>query len=76
MKRLNFNTPQQVKKSLIAIANGVYSGEIDGKTANVITYIAQTVLQSIRADEQQRQLDEQKRQLEQLEKDVQEIVKQ
>lgn len=76
MKRLNFSNPQAVKKSLISVANGVLSGEIDGKTANVIAYIAQTILQSIRVDEQQKQLDEQKKQLEQLEKDMREIVKQ
>ncbi len=73
MKRLNFDTAQQAKRSLSRLANAVLSGEIDKKTANVITYIAQTILQSIRVDEQQRQLDEQKERLEQLEQDIRDI---
>lgn len=73
MKRLYFETAQQAKRSLNRLANAVLSGEIDQKTANVITYIAQTILQSIRVDEQQRQIDEQKQRLEQLEQDIKEL---
>lgn len=73
MKRLCFDTAQQAKRSLNRLANAVLSGEIDQKTANVITYIAQTILQSIRVDEQQRQIDEQKARLEQLEQDFKEL---
>lgn len=73
MKRLCFDTAQQAKRSLTRLANAVLSGEIDQKTANVITYIAQTILQTIRVDEQQRQIDEQKARLEQLEQDFKEL---
>ena len=56
MKKLNLNTPKNVRASLGKIANWVLNGEIDTKQANAIVYICNSVLQSIRVDDQERRI--------------------
>lgn len=57
-KRLRLSTPTDVRKSISKIANGVYNGEIDTKTANALLYACNSVLAAIRVDEQQKKIDE------------------
>lgn len=40
------------------IANALYNGEIDPKEANAILYACNSVLSSIRIDEQQKKIEE------------------
>lgn len=57
-KRLRLSTPIEVRKAISKIANGVYNGEIDTKTANALLYACNSVLSAIRIDEQQKKIDE------------------
>lgn len=65
-KRINLrlNTPKNVRLSLSRIADAVVNGEVDLKTANTLTLICNTILSSIRIDEQERKIDELARLLE------------
>ena len=66
-KKLNLNSPRNVRAALAKVANWVLNEEIDVKQANCITYIANVILSSIRVDEQQQQIDEIEKQLSALE---------
>ena len=57
-KRLRLSTPSEVRKAMSKIANAVLNGDIDPKTANTILYACNSVLASIRIDEQQKKSDE------------------
>lgn len=57
-KRLRLSTPTEVRKAISKIANAVYNGEIEPKEANAILYACNSVLSSIRIDEQQKKIDE------------------
>lgn len=57
-KRLRLSTPSEVRKAMSKIANAVLNGDIDPKTANTILYACNSVLASIRIDEQQKKIDE------------------
>ena len=57
-KGLRLSTPIEVRKAISKIANGVYNGEIDTKTANALLYACNSVLSAIRIDEQQKKIDE------------------
>ena len=57
-KRLRLSTPIEVRKAISKIANDVYNGEIDTKTANAVLYACNSVLSAIRVDEQQKKIDE------------------
>ena len=57
-KRLRLSTSIEVRKAISKIANGVYNGEIDTKTANALLYACNSVLSAIRIDEQQKKIDE------------------
>lgn len=72
-KKIDFATAEKTKKTLIKLANAVYNDEIDESKAKTLTYMAQTVLTSIRADEQQKQLDEQQQKLDELEAKLKEL---
>ncbi|MBY6836272.1 MULTISPECIES: hypothetical protein [Clostridium] len=54
--RLRLSNPKEVRKTLARIANMVINNEIDSKRANNITYICNSILQSIRTDELEKQL--------------------
>lgn len=66
-KKLTLNNPRNVRAALAKLANWTLNGEIDTKTANAVTYICTTILQSIRTDEQQQQIDAIEEQLTALE---------
>ena len=66
-RKLNLNSPRNVRAALAKVANWVLNEEIDVKQANCITYIANVILSSIRTDEQQQQIDEIEGQLNALE---------
>lgn len=57
-KRLRLSSPSDVRKAISKIANAVYNGEIDPKEANAILYACNSVLSSIRIDEQQKKIEE------------------
>ncbi len=57
-KRLRLSSPSDVRKTMSRIANAVYNGDIDPKSANTILYACNSVLSSIRIDEQQKKIDE------------------
>lgn len=54
--KLKLSKPQEVRKSLSKICNMVANGEIDVKYANSITAICNSILGSIRIDEQEKKL--------------------
>ena len=58
MKKLNLNTPRNIRASLAKVANWTLNGEIDAKSANTVTYICNVILQSIRVDDQERRIEE------------------
>lgn len=55
-KRLTLKTPQDVRKALSRVSNLLINGELDPKTANAIIYSCNSILQSIRIDEQEAKL--------------------
>ncbi|MEG1433102.1 hypothetical protein [Eubacterium sp.] len=58
MKRLTLKTPQDVRRALARVSNMLLNNEIDPKTANAIIYACNSILQSIRVDEQERKIEE------------------
>ena len=64
--RFRLSTPAEVRKSLAWIVNMLANGEIEPKTANAIVIACNTILSSIRTDEQQRQIEEMERRLDEL----------
>ena len=66
-RRLEFDTPENVRKSLEKVANMVYRGQMDIKTANSITTTCNVILSSIRTDEQEREIKDLERRLEAIE---------
>lgn len=57
-KRLRLSSPSDVRKAMSKIANAVYNGDLDPKEANAILYACNSVLSSIRIDEQQKKIEE------------------
>ena len=57
-RRLKLSTPAEVRQSLAKIANMVINNEIDSKKASTFTYVCNGILQSIRADEQEKRIEE------------------
>ena len=47
-RRLQMSDPREIRKTLTRIANLVYSGEMDQKSANTITYICNVALSSFK----------------------------
>lgn len=60
------STPKEVRVSLSKLVNLVANGDIDVKTANSIAYLTSYILQSIRVDEQEKQIEELKKILEEI----------
>lgn len=56
--KLKLSTPKEVRKSLATVANMVLNDEIDAKKANAFVYITNSILTSIRCDEQQKEIEE------------------
>ena len=57
-KRLRLSSPSDVRKAMSKIANAVYNGDLDPKEANAILYACNSVLSTIRIDEQQKKIEE------------------
>lgn len=58
LKKLKLSTPAEVRAAMSRIANAVFNGEIESKEANAIVYACNTILSSIRLDQQQKKLEE------------------
>ena len=56
--KLKLSTPKEVRKSLATVANGVLNDEIEPKKANAFVYVTNSILTSIRVDEQQKEIEE------------------
>ncbi|MDU1412692.1 MAG: hypothetical protein E6929_07750 [Clostridium sp.] len=56
--RLKLNTPSDVRKTLAKITNMIANNEIDTKKANTIIYSCNSILNSIRVDELEKQIQE------------------
>ena len=65
--RLKTSTPTEVRRALSRVNNMLLNGEIDPKTANAIIYACNSILSSIRVDEQQSRLDELERIIKEME---------
>lgn len=57
-RALKMSTAPEVRRAMSRVANMVLRGELTPKEASAIVYAAQTILQSIRVDDQQAKLDE------------------
>jgi len=56
--RLRLNTPSDIRKALAKITNMIANNEIDTKKANTIIYSCNSILNSIRVDELEKQIQE------------------
>ena len=65
--RVRMSNPREVRRTLVRVANMVINGEMDPKVANAFTAIANSILGSVRTDEQQKQIEELQALLESLE---------
>lgn len=54
--KLTLNTPANVRITLSRVANMIVNGEIDTKRANTIIYACNSILSSIRTDEQEKRI--------------------
>ena len=61
------SSAKEVRVTLSKIVNLVANDELDPKKANSIVYVCNAILQSIRIDEQEKQIEELKQVLEELE---------
>ena len=64
--KLKLSTPKEVRKSLSTVANMVINDEIDTKKANAFVYVTNSILTSIRVDEQQKEIEELKEIVEEI----------
>ena len=67
--KLKLSTPKEVRKSLATVANGVLNDEIEPKKANTFVYVTNSILTSIRVDEQQKEIEELKTIVEEIKGD-------
>ena len=56
--KLKLSTPKEVRKSLATVANMVLNDEIDIKKSNAFVYVTNSILTSIRCDQQQKEIEE------------------
>ena len=54
--RLRLSTPNDIRKTLAKITNMIANNEIDTKKANTIIYSCNSILNSIRVDEQEKRI--------------------
>ena len=67
--KLKTSTAKEVRVTLSKLVNLVANGDMDVKTANSIAYLTSYILQSIRVDEQEKQIEELKKILEEIQND-------
>ena len=67
--KLKLSTPKEVRKSLATVANMVLNDEIDARKANAFVYVTNSILTSIRVDEQQKEIEELKTIVEEIKGD-------
>lgn len=60
------STPKEVRQTLSKLVNMVANDKIDQKKANSIVYITNSILTSIRVDEQEKQIQELKELVEEI----------
>lgn len=56
--RLRLSTPNDVRRTLARVTNMIANNEIDTKKANTIIYSCNSILNSIRVDEQEKRISE------------------
>ncbi|MBD7915236.1 hypothetical protein H9660_08760 [Clostridium sp. Sa3CUN1] len=56
--RLRLSTPSDIRKTLAKITNMIANNEIDTKKANTIIYSCNSILNSIRVDDQEKRIAE------------------
>lgn len=56
--RLRLSTPNNIRKTLARVTNMIANNEIDTKKANTIIYSCNSILNSIRVDEQEKRISE------------------
>ena len=66
MTKYKLSTAKEIRKALASVANGVLSDTIDPKKANAFVYITNAILQSIRLDEQEKEIQELKELVEKI----------
>ena len=66
MTKYKLSTAKEVRKALASVANGVLSDTIDPKKANAFVYVTNAILQSIRLDEQEKEIQELKELVEKI----------
>ena len=54
--RLRLSTPNDIRKTLARVTNMIANNEIDTKKANTIIYSCNSILNSIRVDEQEKRI--------------------
>ena len=57
-RALKMSTVAEVRRAMTRVANMVLRGDLGPKEANAIIYAANTILQSIRTDDQDKRLEE------------------
>ena len=57
-RKLSWSNAREVRRSLAAINNMLLNDKIEADKARAIVYTANTILQSIRIDEQEKQIEE------------------
>ena len=66
--KMKTSTATEVRRALSRVNNMLLNGEIEPKTANAIIYCCNSILTSLRVDEQERKIDELERLLDELQK--------
>ena len=65
-RKLSWSNAKEVRVTLSKLVNLVANKDMDVKTANSIAYLTSYILQSIRVDEQEKQIEELKKILEEI----------
>ena len=68
-RKLSWSTAKEVRRSLAAINNMLLSDKIEADKARAIVYTANAILQSIRVDEQEKQIQELREMVEEIQKE-------
>ena len=65
-RRLNLNSPRDIRKAANRVANMLLNEELGAKAGQAIASLCKICLESIRTDEQQKKLDELERRVDEL----------
>ena len=68
-RKLSWSTAKEVRRSLAAINNMLLNDKIEPDKARALVYTANTILQSIRIDEQDKAIEELREIVEELQKE-------